>query len=165
MTSQISAQGSQLVKIASVADAAALVGQEIGVSDWYEVTQDAIDRFAEATGDDQWIHVDVERARAEMPDGRTIAHGYLTLGLIPMLTGQMVEFVGLERTINFGCNKVRFSTPVHSGDRVRARTTILQARQRAGALYLVSKHAIEIEGARKPACTADTIGLYFLAGI
>lgn len=152
----------KLVKIASVADAEALVGQEIGVSKWYEVTQRDIDLFAEATGDNQWIHVDPERAAKELPGGKTIAHGYLTLALIPRLTSEFVEFPGLQRTINFGCNKVRFSAMVCAGDEVRIRTRVARARKRAGALYLVSEHAIELKGARKPACTADTIGLYFL---
>ncbi|MEO1581417.1 MAG: MaoC family dehydratase [Pseudomonadota bacterium] len=152
-----------MIRITSVEDAQAFVGREIGVSDWYPITQKDIDQFAEATGDDQWIHVNPERAAKELPGGRTIAHGYLTLALIPRLTRDFVDFVGLERTINFGCNKVRFSSMVCSGDRVRIRTKLAQARKRAGALYLVSEHAIELEGARKPACTADTIGLYFLA--
>ncbi|MEM7610354.1 MAG: MaoC family dehydratase [Pseudomonadota bacterium] len=152
-----------MVVIGSVADAAALVGEEIGVSRWHEVTQAQIDQFAEATGDKQWIHVDVERARRELPGGKTIAHGYLTLSLIPKLTGELVQFEGLQRTINFGCNKVRFSSMVQSGDHVRIRTSVTSARQRAGALYLVSQHQIEVQGQRKPACTTDTIGLYFLA--
>lgn len=154
-----------VISIASVADADAYVGKEIGVSDWREVTQQDIDLFAQATGDDQWIHVDQGRAADELPGGKTIAHGYLTLALIPRLTRDFVDFVGLQRTINFGCNKVRFSTMVQVGDRVRIRTQIVQARKRAGALYLVSSHSIELEGARKPACTADTIGLYFFESL
>lgn len=154
-----------VIRIASVADADAYVGKEIGVSDWREVTQQDIDLFAQATGDDQWIHVDPERAADELPGGKTIAHGYLTLALIPRLTRDFVDFVGLQRTINFGCNKVRFSAMVQAGDRVRIRTQVVQVRKRAGALYLVSSHSIELEGARKPACTADTIGLYFLESL
>lgn len=150
-----------MIRIGSVDDARALEGQEIGVSEWVTVDQRCIDQFAEATGDDQWIHTDPERARRDLPGGVTIAHGYLTLALIPRLTRDLVEFPGLQRTINFGCNKVRFSAPVPSGARVRCRTTVKSARQRAGALYLVSEHRIEVDGQRKPACVADTIVMYF----
>ena len=138
------------------------VGRELGVSDWLTVDQDRIDAFAECTGDHQWIHVDPERAAAEMPEGRTIAHGYMTLALIPTLTADFVEMPTLTRTINFGCNKVRFQNMVPSGSRVRARAIVKQARQRAGALHLVSEVRIEVEGQKKPACIAETIGLYFL---
>ncbi|MEO0998952.1 MAG: MaoC family dehydratase, partial [Pseudomonadota bacterium] len=106
--------------VESIADAEKLVDTEVGVSDWVTIDQHRVDRFAEATGDRQWIHVDPERAAAELPDGRTIAHGYLTLALIPALTGDFVEMQNLERVINFGCNKVRFYTAVNTGGRVRA---------------------------------------------
>ena len=152
-----------MVDISSVEDAKALEGQEIGVSDWLLIDQARINQFALATGDDQWIHVDTERAAREMPDGKTIAHGYLTLGLIPKLTNEFVHFHGLLRMINFGCNKIRFSSMVRPGDRVRIRTKIQSARKRAGALYLVSEHRIEVEGHKKPAATADTIVMYFFA--
>jgi acyl dehydratase len=147
--------------IESVEDAKALEGKEVGLSDWVIVDQNRIDQFAEATGDYQWIHVDTERAAAELADGRTIAHGYLTLALIPALTDNFVDFKKLARAINFGVNKVRFYTPVQSGARVRARATVLQARQRAGALLLTSEVRIEVEGERKPACVAETLGMYF----
>ncbi|MFK8053197.1 MAG: MaoC family dehydratase [Woeseiaceae bacterium] len=151
-----------MITISTIADAAALQDQEIGVSEWVEITQQQIDQFAAATGDHQWIHVDPERAARELPGGKTIAHGYLTLALIPKLTSEFVRFEGLQRTINFGCNKVRFSTMISPGDRVRIRTSVVSARKRAGALYLVSQHRIEVEGQKKPACSADTIGMYFL---
>jgi acyl dehydratase len=99
-----------------------------------------------------------------MPDGKTIAHGYLTLALIPGLTGDFVHVEKLTRAINFGVNKVRFYTPVQTGDRVRARATVLQARRRAGALLLTSEIRIEVENARKPACIAETLGMYFFEG-
>jgi acyl dehydratase len=105
--------------------------------------------------------VDTERAAAEMPDGKTIAHGYLTLALIPSLTGNFVEVQNLARAINFGVNKVRFYTPVRVGNRVRARATVLQARRRGGALLLTSETRIEVENERKPACVAETLGMYF----
>ena len=119
--------------IKSIDDAKALEGEEVGLSEWAVVDQHRIDQFAEATADYQWIHVDTERAAEEMPSGKTIAHGYLTLALIPALTENFLEFENLARAINFGANKVRFYTPVPEGARVRARATILQARRRAGA--------------------------------
>lgn len=150
--------------VKSLQDAKALEGVEVGVSDWLIVDQERIDTFADATGDHQWIHVDTERAAREMPGGKTIAHGYLTLSLIPALTSGFVEFPGLKQAINFGCNKIRFYTPVIVGSRVRGRAVIRQARQRGGALHLVSEVRVEVEGERKPACVAETIGIYFLDG-
>jgi acyl dehydratase len=147
--------------IRSIDDARELEGQEVGLSDWLVVDQHRIDQFAEATADYQWIHVDTDRASREMPDGKTIAHGYLTLSLIPSLTERFLEFENLERAINFGTNKVRFFSPVQAGARVRARGTVLQARSRGGALLLTSEIRIEIEHDRKPACVAETLGMYF----
>ena len=147
--------------IRSFDDAKALEGAELGLSEWVEVTQQRIDQFAEATDDYQWIHVDTERAARELPDGKTIAHGYLTLSLIPALTNQFAKFENLERAINFGCNKVRFYTMVPVGARVRARAEVKQARRRAGALHLLSEVRVEVEGERKPACVAETLGMYF----
>lgn len=147
--------------VKSINDAKALLGQEVGVSDWVVVDQHRIDQFAEATADHQWIHVDTARAEREMPDGKTIAHGYLTLALIPALTGKFIEFQNLARAINFGLNKVRFYAPVPVGSRLRGRAVVLQARQRAGALLLTSEVSIEIEGHRKPACVAETLGMFF----
>jgi acyl dehydratase len=147
--------------VRSIEDAKALEGEEIGVSDWVVVDQNRIDQFAEATADHQWIHVDTERAAREMPGGKTIAHGYLTLSLIPALTARLVEFENLARVVNFGANKVRFYTPVPSGAKVRARAKGLQARRRAGALLLTSEVRIEIENETKPACVAEILGMYF----
>jgi acyl dehydratase len=149
--------------IKSIEDAKALVGQEVGLSDWIVIDQHRIDQFAEATADHQWIHVDTERAAKEMPDGKTIAHGYLTLALIPALTGNFVRVENLERAINFGLNKVRFYAPVPVGSRLRGRAIVLQARKRAGALLLNSEVRIEVEGQRKPACVAETLGMYFFS--
>ena len=154
-----------MLLIKSVEDAKALEGQEVGLSDWIVVDQHRIDQFAEATADHQWIHVDTERAAKEMPGGKTIAHGYLTLSLIPTLTVGFLEFENLERAINFGTNKVRFYAPVPEGARVRARGTVLQARRRAGALLLTSEVRIEVEGERKPACVAETLGMYFFGDL
>lgn len=147
--------------IKSIEDAKALEGQEVGVSDWITIDQERIDRFADATDDFQWIHVDKERAARELPNGKTIAHGYLTLSLIPALTEGFVKVENLARALNFGCNKVRFYTMVPDGSRVRGRATVLQARKRGGALHLTSEVRIEVEGEKKPACVAETIGMYF----
>ena len=148
-------------RISSIEEAKELEGKEVGLSDWIIVDQNKINQFAEATGDFQWIHVDEDRAKRELPDGKTIAHGYLTLALVPTLTKDFVEMEGLTRAINFGCNKVRFYTMVHVGSRVRARAVVKQARKRAGALHLTSEVTIEVEGERKPACVAETLGMYF----
>ena len=150
--------------IRSIEDAKALEGKEVGLSDWIVIDQKRIDQFAEATGDFQWIHVDAARAARELPGGRTIAHGYLTLALIPALTGRFVEVRNLARALNFGCNKVRFYTMVPVGSRVRGRAVVKQARMRAGALHLLSEVRIEVEGERKPACVAETLGMYFFNG-
>ena len=150
--------------IKSIEDAKALEGKEVGLSDWVEIDQQKIDRFAKATGDFQWIHVDPDRAKAELPDGKTIAHGYFTLALIPALSGDFIQVENLARAINFGCNKIRFYTPVPVGSRVRCRATVIQARKMSGALHLLSQIKIEVEGERKPACVAETIGMYFLNG-
>jgi len=147
--------------IRDIDDAKALEGEEVGLSDWVVIDQTRIDQFAEATSDHQWIHVDTERAAQELPDGKTIAHGYLTMALIPVLTADFVEIENLTRVVNFGVNKVRFYTPVASGARVRARAVLLQARHRAGAMMLTSEVRIEVEGERKPACVAEILGLYF----
>ncbi len=150
-----------LHSISSIDDAKSLEGEEVGLSDWVEVDQERIDKFAEATGDYQWIHVDSERAARELPNGKTIAHGYLTLALIPALTDQFVNFENLAHAINFGCHKVRFYTTVPVGSRVRCRATVKQARSRAGALHLTSEVRVEVEGEKKPACVAETLGMYF----
>ena len=147
--------------ITSIDDAKALIGEEVGLSDWVVIDQHRIDQFAEATGDHQWIHVDTERATGEMPDGKTIAHGYLTLALIPAFTSDFVRVENLARAINFGLNKVRFYAPVPVGSRLRGRAVVLKAQQRAGALLLTSEVRLEVEGQRKPACVAETLGMYF----
>jgi acyl dehydratase len=150
-----------LRKVSSIEDAKALEGVEVGLSDWIVIDQNRIDQFAEATGDHQWIHVDTERAARELPDGKTIAHGYLTLALIPALSGNFVTFENLARAINFGVNKVRFYSPVPTGARVRGRATVNKAQQRAGALLLTSEVRIEVDGVKKPACVAEVLGMYF----
>jgi|TARA_B110000914_G_C15488690_1_gene459413 acyl dehydratase len=146
-------------------DARALVGTEVGVSDWVLVDQDRINKFAEATDDFQWIHIDEERCATELPIGSTIAHGYLTVSLIPSLIQHFVDFVDLERVINYGMNKVRFKAMVPVNSKVRVRATLKSARKRAGALQFILNITVEVEGQKRPACEAETIGLYFLAGV
>jgi acyl dehydratase len=138
-----------------------LAGQELDVSDWVTVDQERINQFADATGDHQWIHIDVERAKKEMPDGKTIAHGYLTLSLIPMLAAKILRITGVSRGINYGSNKVRFLNTVQSGSRVRGRQKLLSAEPRRDAMQLTSEFTIEIEGQERPACIAETIGLVY----
>ena len=150
--------------VRTIEDAKALVGQEIGVSDWVLVDQQRIDQFAAATDDHQWIPVDTARARSEMPGGQTIAHGYLVLSLLPALMDKLVTMPTLQRAINYGLNKVRFKNPVPAGSRVRLRSVLLQAQKRAGALQVILENTIEIEGQAKPACVAEVIALYFLDG-
>ena len=135
------------------------VGQEIGVSDWVEVSQERINQFAEATGDHQWIHVDVERAKTDMPGGKTIAHGFLTLSLIPMLNHQISHINNVRNGINYGSNKVRFINPVPVGSRVRLIETLKEAEDTNTGLRLTFECVIEIEGAQRPAMIAETIVL------
>ena len=136
-----------------------LVGQELGVSDWLEITQDRVNRFADATGDHQWIHIDVERATKEL--GSPIAHGYLVLSLIPFLAKNIVAYQGVSRGINYGCNKVRFTNMVPVGARVRMRVKLEACEMRAGAYQLINQCTIEVEGQERPACVAETVSLLY----
>ena len=133
-----------------------LVGQELGASDWLEVTQDRVDGFAEATGDRQWIHVDAERAKAG-PFGAPIAHGFLTLSLIPVLGAEVVDVTGMKMKINYGCNKVRFTQPVKVGARVRDVVSLVSADRKDSGIQVVMRHTIEIEGEERPGCVAETV--------
>jgi acyl dehydratase len=144
--------------LATIAD---FIGRELGVSDWITVDQKRIDAFATCTGDHQWIHVDVERAGRESPFGTTIAHGYLTLSLLPAMQYQVGTLPdGVAAALNYGVNKVRFVTPVRSGARVRDRITLAAAEDKGGGRILATMHhAVEIEGEEKPALVADTMSL------
>lgn len=137
------------------------VGRELGVSDWVTVDQQRIDDFAACTGDNQWIHVDVERAQRESPFGSTIAHGYLTLSLLPIMqysVGTLPE--GVKAALNYGADRVRFITPVKAGSRIRDHITLVAADDKGGGRVLVtSRHTVEIEGEDKPALVADTLAL------
>ena len=141
---------------ASPAELAASVGTLIGTGDWVGVDQKRIDLFAEATGDHQWIHVDPERAAAG-PFGGTIAHGYLTLSLIPVLVQDVHRTEGVRMGVNYGLNKVRFPAPVRSGSRVRASVTVLSAEEVTGGYQITTQITVEIEGGAKPACVAETV--------
>ena len=134
-------------------------GREIGVSDWVEVDQHKIDEFADCTGDRQWIHVDVERARRESPYGGTIAHGYLTLSLVPYLSNQVFALETPGAKLNYGVNKVRFPNPVRVGSRVRTHVSIAAVDDIPSGKQMLVKHVIEIEGEDKPACVAETVVL------
>jgi acyl dehydratase len=136
-----------------------LVGKEVGVSDWVEIDQDRVNTFADATGDHQWIHIDVARANKEI--GGPIAHGYLTLSLIPFLSQGLMPVLGVTRGINYGSNKVRFTNMVRVGTKVRLRQKLLNAEPKSGGLQLISECTIEIEGEERPACVAETISVIY----
>ena len=141
------------------ADLPGLVGTEVGVSDWLEITQDRVNLFADATGDHQWIHVDVERATREI--GGPIAHGYLTLSLIPYLSAGMMPVKGVTRGLNYGSDKVRFTGMVRVGKRVRLRQKLIGAEPKAGGMQIKNLCTIEIEGEERPACVAETITVVY----
>ena len=142
-------------------DLASAVGQEIGLSDWISVEQRRIDLFAEATGDHQWIHVDPVRA-AQGPFGATIAHGFLTLSLIPELFAASFEIDDVRMGINYGLNRVRFLNPVRVGSRLRGRFKLLGYEPLEGGAQLIVEATIELEGSAKPACVAETISRRFV---
>ena len=148
-----------LVTADGIEELQALIGQEVGPTDWRDVTQDAIDGFAEITGDHQWIHVDVERARRESPFGTTVAHGNLTLALIDGMRRDLIASTGMRLGVNYGWNKVRFPAPVPSGSRVRARAEIVSVDDvGAGWWQIVTRFTVEVEGNDKPACVAEGVG-------
>ena len=137
---------------------AGAVGEQLGPTDWLMITQEQVDRFAEATGDHQWIHVDLERAAAG-PFAGTIAHGYLTLSLIPQLGQQLLSVDVPGARLNYGTNKVRFPSPLRVGRRVRASATIVSVTEVPAGRQLVTSYVVEIEDEPKPACVAETVAL------
>jgi acyl dehydratase len=142
----------------SVNEIVEAVGEPLGTSDWVQITQDRVDTFARATGDHQWIHVDVDRAQAESPYGGPIAHGYLSLSLLPALGWQIYTTEGASMGVNYGSNKVRFPAPVPVGSRVRLSSVLVDATQRPdGAVHMVVEQTLEIEGHPKPAVVAETV--------
>ena len=135
-----------------------LVGETIGPSEWREVTKDLIDQFAEVSGDDQWIHVDTERAKTDSPFGTTVAHGNLTLSMIDGFRSGLVESSGFKMGVNYGWNKVRFPAPVPAGSRVRASIETLSVDELDGGWYQIAqKWTVEVEGNEKPACVAESV--------
>jgi acyl dehydratase len=135
------------------------VGEDLGTSEWLQVDQARINGFAEHTGDRQWIHVDVERAK-EGPFGTTIAHGYLTLSLAPVLLQEVVQVDHVAATVNYGLNKVRFPSPVPVDSRVRGHVSLVSATERGGKVEAVFGLTIEVEGGARPACVAEVVVLY-----
>ena len=136
----------------------AAVGEDLGSSDWLQITQERVNTFADATGDHQWIHVDVERAKKESPFGGPIAHGYLSLSLIPVLNWQIYTVENVKLGINYGSNKVRFINPVKVGAHVRLHTTLTSVEEvSGGALQVIATNTLEIENEAKPALIAETI--------
>jgi acyl dehydratase len=147
---------------AVIKDMGKLIGKELFVSDWTQVTQEQINKFADATMDHQWIHVDVEKA-AKGPFGKTIAHGFLTLSHIPFFSYQVpLKFEGAKMSINYGLNKVRFLNPVISGSKIRDRIVLTAIEEKPDNRILITQtHTIEIEGQDKPACVAESLGMVF----
>jgi acyl dehydratase len=151
-----------MLELETPKDLAQHVGRELGPSEWMTVDQAMIDKFADATGDHQWIHVDVERAKRELPGGKTIAHGYLTLSLVPRMAQTLTKVKKRSRGVNYGSNKVRFINPVPAGARIRLRQRIANVEEITGGVRVTSEMTVEIEGQSKPALVAETIGVSYL---
>jgi len=147
------------ITVNGIEELKALVGQTIGPSEWREVTQADIDTFAELSRDDQWIHVDVERAKTESPFGTTIAHGNLTLSMIDGFRPELLEPTGFKLGVNYGWNKIRFPAPVPAGSRIRASVEAVSVDDVGGGWHhIVQRWTIEVEGSEKPACVAESVG-------
>jgi len=136
------------------------VGEHLGYSDWHEITQEQVNLFADATGDHQWIHVDVERAKAG-PFGAPIAHGYLTLSLAPTLLGEIMTVSGVTMGVNYGLNKLRFPSPVPVGSKLRAGATLAGVEQVSGGVQVTLAVTFEVEGGSKPSCVAEILFRYY----
>jgi acyl dehydratase len=137
------------------------VGQHLGYSSWHEVTQEQVNLFADATGDHQWIHVDPERAGRESPFGGTVAHGYLTLSLAPVLLSEVISVSGVSFGVNYGCNRVRFPSPVPVGGRLRLGAVIASVEEISGGAQVVVELTLEVEGSEKPSCVAEAVYRYY----
>ena len=147
------------VQVEGIEGLKALQGKEIGPSEWREVTQQDIDTFADLTGDHQWIHTDVERAKKESPFGGTVAHGNLTLSLIDGMRLDMLESSGFQLGVNYGWNKVRFPAPVPAGSRVRSTAELISVEEVGGGWWqIVTRFTVEVEGSEKPCCVAESVG-------
>ena len=145
----------------SMATVPQFVGRSLGISEWVTVGQDRIDQFATCTGDRQWIHVDVERAKREMPGGKTIAHGYLTLSLVPRLGQTIYRVKQRSRGLNYGSNRIRFTGQVPAGSRIRLRQKIKAVDPVEGGVRITSESTVEVEGATRPALVAEIISMQF----
>jgi acyl dehydratase len=150
-----------MLEIEDIEALKAHVGKKLGTGDWVLVDQKMIDQFAEATGDHQWIHVDVERAKKEMPGGKTIAHGYLTLSLLPRLNQSIFRVKKRSRGVNYGSNKVRFTAPVPAGSRVRGHLTLKALEPVQGGARLTFEAQVEVEGSDRPALVAETLSMVY----
>jgi acyl dehydratase len=147
------------VEVDGIEGLKALLGKTVGPSEWREVTQEDIDAFARLSGDDQWIHVDVERAKKESPFGTTVAHGNLTLSLIDGLRRDLIASQGFKLRVNYGWNRVRFPAPVPAGAKVRATAEVTEVEDVGGGWWqIITRFTIEVEGSDKPACVADSVG-------
>ncbi len=147
-------------KVQGIEGLKAMVGEHIGFSDWHEVTQDQVNRFADATLDHQWIHIDPERAKAG-PFGGPIAHGYLTLSLAPHLMSQVLQVEGIKMGVNYGLNKVRFPAPVPVGSKLRVGAAIVEVEEIAGGAQLTVDMTFEVDGQAKPSCVAQAVYRYY----
>jgi acyl dehydratase len=154
-----SVPGVSVIEVQGIEGLKGLVGQKVGPSEWREVTQEMIDEFAELSGDDQWIHVDVERAKTESPFGTTVAHGNLTLSMIDGFRRGLIASTGFKLGVNYGWNRVRFPAPVPSGSRIRATAEVTEVEHVGGGWWqVVTRFTVEVEGSEKPACVADSVG-------
>jgi acyl dehydratase len=148
-----------VIEVEGIDGLKALLGRKVGPSEWREVTQEMVDRFAELSGDDQWIHVDVEKAKRESPFGTTIAHGNLTLSMIDGFRRSLIESTGFKLGVNYGWNRIRFPAPVPVGSRIRASSEVTDVEDVGGGWWqIVTRFTVEIEGSDKPACVADSVG-------
>jgi acyl dehydratase len=151
----------QATRFAGIDDAKLRIGQEIGVSEWMLIDQARVNGFAEVTGDHQWIHVDVERAKRESPFGGPIAHGYLTVSLLAKFAGECIAVDGIKLAVNYGLNRVRFASPVKVGSRLRARFVLAAVDDIAGGAQMTWQATVEIDGGEKPACIAEMLTRWY----
>jgi acyl dehydratase len=151
-----------MVRFSSMADLLPLIGSEVGVSEWLEITQERIDQFAAATGDFQWIHVDVARSHRESPYGVTVAHGFLTLGLLPVFLSEAVQMDGVGMMVNYGANRVRFPAPLLVGSRVQGRFKLLAIEEIPGGTQIEWEVTVEREGGDKPVCVAQILVRFYV---
>jgi acyl dehydratase len=151
-----------MLKVEKPSDLLQHVGETLGPSEWLTVTQEMIDKFADATGDHQWIHVDVERAKKELPGGKTIAHGYLTLSLLPRLAPTLMKVEKRRRGVNYGSNRVRFTAPVPAGARIRLKQKLVKVEPvEDNGFRITSEMTMEVEGNTRPAMVAETLGIVY----